>query len=611
MKLKNIIPFVFVTLIFGLNGCYDEKMEWGDPYTHPAAAELPLQLQEAISRYDALKTYTDFKLGVGIDFNLYTNNEEYRNLVNENFDEIVAGNEMKQSSLMNSSGVLNFDNVDKTFDQLKSANLTVYGHVLVWHTQQQASYLNSLIAPTIIPGTPDESLVDGSFENGMAGWAAAYYKENYSIVSNDAVDGTQSLQVIIPSDATGGKYDGHGQLNSPDFSIIKGHHYQISFWIKGSAPGEVTIDFPNGNLGNQYPYVNGAEFAPVGTTWTQVIYNTETVGGDSPVMIATTDDNAMHVRLLLASVPNVTYLIDAIEITDLDAAPVMSEASLKSRGVLRSGPTTIEKTPEEKAAILEPVLVKYITDVVTHFSTSAKYKGMVPAWEVVNEPMNDNGSGLKTGVGATLDGDDFYWQDYLGKDYAVIAFKAARAADPDAKLFINDYNLESTNSAKLDGLIDYVRYIESQGATVDGIATQLHLNINWSDTTGIKTMFQKLAATGKLIKVSELDVAISSDSNGSSSPANPVSPTLDQFASQAELYRYVADIYTKIIPANQRYSITVWSVSDNENEHEYWLKNDAPCLWNADYARKHAYKGFADGLAGKDVSSEFSGELKY
>jgi hypothetical protein len=53
----------------------------------------------------------------------------------------------------------------------------------------------------------------------------------------------------------------------------------------------------------------------------------------------------------------------------------------------------------------------------------------------------------------------------------------------------------------------------------------------------------------------------------------------------------------------------VWCVSDNENEHATWLENDAPCLWNSDYQRKHAYKSFADGLAGKDVSDDFTGEL--
>jgi len=747
MKIKSSIFLLLAALSVSLNSCYDTKMNWGDPYTHPAAANLPLGLQEAISRYDVLKAYApvNFKMGAGIDFNLYTTNSTYRDTVNHNFNDITPGNELKQQSLMNASGVLNFANADKVIAQLQAAGLTVYGHNLVWHNQQQATYLNSLIAPQVIPGAPGAGLVDGSFENGMAGWTPAYYVENYSIVSTDAVEGTHSLQIIIPSDATGGKYDGHGQLNSPDFPIVNGHRYQISFWIKGSTAGQVAIDFPNAELGNQYPWVNGAEYAPVTTTWTQVTYNNTTVGGTA--MIATADDNAMHVRLLLASVPNVTYIIDNVQIIDLDAPAAnnnfvpngdfetgdtanwtiankgagisvtadakydgsygleaVSSSTSKNDWDLQfqsaamtldpakkytfsfyiksdvpgagrisfngnindgsasgnqypwmdwtgtgtsgahfttssqweqisvtiqpqttslqlsfdlgtvpdvtyyvddvsivdqsgaappsSGPTIINKTPEEKAAILDTVLINYITRVVTH------YQGIVGAWDVVNEPLDDNGA-VRAGSEDLTSTSTFYWSYYLGKDYAVTAFKTARAADPNAKLFINDYSLESSNGARLQGMVTYVQYIESQGAKVDGIGTQLHINLS-TDTLAIDKMFKTLASTGKLIKISEMDVAIGS-----------ASPTTDQYAAQANLYHYVVNSYMKNIPAAQQYGITVWGVSDNAAEHVNWIPNDAPCLFDADYARKQAYKGSADGLAGKDVSADFSGELQY
>ena len=208
-------------------------------------------------------------------------------------------------------------------------------------------------------------------------------------------------------------------------------------------------------------------------------------------------------------------------------------------------------------------------------------------------------SQLKTGVGKTdIADDEFYWQDYMGKDYAVEAFKLARQyGNATDKLFINDYNLEY-NLAKCDGLIAYVQYIESQGATVDGIGTQMHISIT-ENKDNIAQMFQKLAATGKLIKVSELDITV-----------NTASPTADQLAQQAEMYQYVFDMYFKYIPVAQQYGITIWSVSDNVLEHEYWLPNDAPNVWDANYARKHAYKGVADGLAGRDVSEDFSGDLQ-
>jgi GH35 family endo-1,4-beta-xylanase len=758
MKLKNILPLMLAALLVGLNGCYDEKMAWGDPYSHPATQELPLPLQEKIARYEASNAYTTATLGAGINFNLYTTDETYRNLVNQNFDEITPSNELKQDALMKNDGTLDFSRADVFInDLLAQGQLTIYGHTLVWHNQQKAGYLNSLIAPAILPGPAGSSLIDGSFEEGMDAWSPNFNAQDYSINTDEHLDGVQSLKAVIGSGAAG-KYD--AQLTSPSFPIISGHHYEISIWIKCSGQGEIGLDFPNGELGNQYPWTNGAELATVGSTWTEVKYNTDLSGGSA--MIATADNAAMTFRLLLGKVASVDYYIDNVTVIDLDAVPqeinlvengnfesgelnpwatsnqgagisVSEEAkydgtyglkavsgasssnewdlqfqtpeitldpskfysvsfmvksdvegsarisysgfsnnypwtnwdgtgaaaqfatsslwkeitydlatdytdpslpkiklsfdfgklpnvtyyidnvkvvekqavaasiySFRLANSLYAGPIIIEKTPEEKRAILDPVFRNYITEVASH------YAGKIVAWDVVNEPMNENGT-VRTGEENLQSASTFYWQYYLGNEYAVTAFKAAKIADPNAKLFINEYNLESASGLKLDGLLEYVEYIENNGAQIDGIGTQMHLNINWIDTTSIERMFQKLAATGKLIKISELDIAISQESN----PASPVQPTAEQYERQAELYRFVANAYTQYIPENQRYGITLWGVSDNENEHQYWLTNDAPCLWNAKYERKHAYKSFCDGLAGRDVSADFSGELVY
>ncbi|MDR2148602.1 MAG: endo-1,4-beta-xylanase, partial [Tannerella sp.] len=120
-----------------------------------------------------------------------------------------------------------------------------------------------------------------------------------------------------------------------------------------------------------------------------------------------------------------------------------------------------------------------------------------------------------------------------------------------------------------------------------------------ADRNNIAEMFKKLAATGKLIKVTELDIKVGTNS-----------PTLEQYAEQADLYRYIVEMFKQHVPAAQQYGITVWGISDNEDEHVYWIPGDAPNLWDKNYVRKHAYKGFADGLAGKDVSVDFPGTLQ-
>lgn len=214
-------------------------------------------------------------------------------------------------------------------------------------------------------------------------------------------------------------------------------------------------------------------------------------------------------------------------------------------------------------------------------------KNYVKAWDVVNEPMDDGKPyELKTGVGKTLAGDEFYWQDYMGKDYAVTAFQLARKyGNATDILFINDYNLEY-NLDKCKGIIAYVNYIESKGAKVDGIGTQMHIDIN-SDKTKIADMFKLLAASGKLIKISELDIGL-----GGIKTANA---TKEHYQAQAEMYKYVIDKYFELIPAAQRYGITLWSPLDSP-ANSSWRAGEPIGIWNLQYVRKLAYSYVAEAI---------------
>ena len=142
---------------------------------------------------------------------------------------------------------------------------------------------------------------------------------------------------------------------------------------------------------------------------------------------------------------------------------------------------TQEKTPEQKKA-LSVGLDKWITGMVKNCAPYVK------AWDVVNEPMDDGNHELKTGVGKTnMAADEFYWQDYLGKDYAVRAIQLARKYGNSAdKLFINDYGLEAPDQKKCQGLIQYIQYVESKGVKVDGIGTQMHVTLGETTIEGIQ-----------------------------------------------------------------------------------------------------------------------------
>lgn len=259
--------------------------------------------------------------------------------------------------------------------------------------------------------------------------------------------------------------------------------------------------------------------------------------------------------------------------------------------VAGGGDQIIEKTPEEKKTIITAELERWIAGMLE------ATKDKVKAWDVVNEPMSDwpDQTKLKTGVGKTdMAADEFYWQDYLGKDYAVKAIEFARKyGNSNDILFINDYGIEGADQKKCLGLIEYIKYVDSQGVKVDGIGTQMHVTCGQTSMEGIRAMFTNLAATGKLIKVSELDMGYRVA--GASENLKTEEITNEQHKEMAAFYKQIVAAYFELIPAAQRYGITVWSPLDSPAESS-WRGGEPIGLWDRNYNRKHAYGSFADAL---------------
>jgi hypothetical protein len=332
--MKKIIYLLSVVLTLGLNSCYDEKMEWGDPYTHPETAELPLALQEAISRYEVLNSYTNFVLGVGIDLSLYMNNETYRNIVNTNFDEITVGYDMKHGAMVNGQGELNFTKIDALIAKLKEAGLTVYGHTLAWHQNQNASYLNSLIAPEIIPSAGESqldvsALLDGSF----TGWS----RNNAGGITIVPNAGLGSTDPAIRFEVTTAGDEWSTQLTSPEIPAVIGHAYEISFWVKSEDAGQARVSFAG--MVNNYPWVNGSALFSTSGTWTKITYNEIWDNAADANVPFTAVANAIKVAFDFGKAPGVYYVdINSISVIDLDAAP--AEVNYVENGDFEKGDLT-------------------------------------------------------------------------------------------------------------------------------------------------------------------------------------------------------------------------------------------------------------------------------
>jgi anion transporter len=371
-----------------------------------------------------------------------------------------------------SDGSLVLSNIQTLIDNAKAAGTSIYGHTLCWHSNQNATYLNKLLAPTIIPG-----------DGGAGGYS---YKFTNTTAGNFWV--SQLAYGLSP------KLDNNTE-------------YVLTFFVKGTASGNIRPE-----LQSSADYSsNGFGVVPVTTTWTKFELKTTTTKDTRDRFIISFGDYVGSVyidNVTLCKSGSTTSIITGGDFEN-GVGTWGGWGSTSSRGLsalgegYRLGDLIVEKTAEQKRVLVDGALEKWISGMLS------ATKDYVKVWDVVNEPMSDypDPSQLKTGAGKTLAADEFYWQDYLGKDYAVRAIQLARKyGNADDKLFINDYGLEAADQKKCKGLIDYISYVESKGVKVDGIGTQMHVTCGQTTLDGVKAMLTNLAATGKLIKISELDM---------------------------------------------------------------------------------------------------------
>ena len=282
---------------------------------------------------------------------------------------------------------------------------------------------------------------------------------------------------------------------------------------------------------------------------------------------------------------------------------------------------SIPLTDEEKKNALTPALETWIDGMMEATD------GYVTSWDVVNEAISgkvgaDGFNELQhaTNAPASDVANSFYWQDYLGDiDYVRTAVRDARKSfaehngDPSKlKLFINDYNLEGywDQHAKLNSLIHWIGLWEDPNAeepvVIDGIGTQMHVTCYGDETkqaklkSDIEEMFKSLAKTGKLIKISELDMAYE-DEAGTSVTFDKM--TEEQHKQMRSFYTFIIQKYFELIPQAQQYGITQWCATDSPKDSG-WRPGCPTGLWDSNYLRKHTYAGFAAGLGAPEYWKE-------
>jgi endo-1,4-beta-xylanase len=233
--------------------------------------------------------------------------------------------------------------------------------------------------------------------------------------------------------------------------------------------------------------------------------------------------------------------------------------------------------PEQLSTLLQ----EHITTVMRHYS------GKVFAWDVVNESFLANGN-----VEPSI------WYDspgigLAGKGTAYIeqAFRWARAADPKALLFYNDYDTEGLN-AKSDAVYAMVQDFRKRGVPIDGVGIQAHIfEANMEEISSLAANLSRLTALGVQVHITEMDVALPLDATGA---------LLDQagLARQADVYRFVA---TACLQQPGCTAFQTWGFTDKYS----WIPGFAKgmkgraLLFDQSYAPKPAYNALREVLGRK------------
>lgn len=673
MIMKNSINKYFgLALLFISASCADDKFVDFKTEKPESIAQY-----EYLNAYDALKTYIDrsthpnFKLGVGVAANDFLKGEMVRSVAVANFDEVVAGNAMKYASIVADDGSMDFGTVTKFVEAAKTSGLTVYGHTLCWHSQQNNKWLNSLIANKPKPVDPSSvnrvlHIVAGEPKDNVWDWEIYYDLDNvleigkqYTLTlrikgSNPGAfsfwpgmkDGSNT-HYGFPECTSGEGWIDNTIVFTPTSSIDR-----LRFCF-GKLGGDLYFDdvvLKADGVGRAFIVKSADNPAEDHSTQFFVKANTVLKEGDICKLSfkykadkAAGSDSQTHKK------PGEYIFYDAgvsVNFTTqwqkFEKEFTVTEQMVTNEGVqpfqtiawnlakfkeantyyfddiefgIQKKAEGIPLTPEEKKEVLTNELERWIKGMMEACG------GSVTAWDVVNEPISgggDDGNGNYALQSATnpddngVGGQNFYWQDFLGDDYVRIPIKFARkyfaengGNSGDLKLFINDYNLESwwDNNKKVKSLINWIKRWESDGETkIDGIGTQMHVSyiLNEADQKkqeeSIVNMFELLAASGKLIKITELDMGIVEKAFGEGIKTELV--TFEQYQKMSDFYKFIIQKYFEIIPVAQQYGITQWAATDSPADSG-WRKGQPIGLWDLNYNRKHTYAGFADGLAGK------------
>lgn len=205
-----------------------------------------------------------------------------------------------------------------------------------------------------------------------------------------------------------------------------------------------------------------------------------------------------------------------------------------------------------------------------------RYKGDIYAWDVVNEAISDNPGEIYRS--------DNPWYEIIGEEFIAEAFRAAHEADPDAKLFYNDYN--AIQPHKREKIYNMLEGLIAEGVPIHGIGIQGHWDIGTFSSVQLMQAIEKYASLGLEVQITELDMSVFAWGDNRKLDM----PTEEMLEKQSQYYKTIFSIFKRY--SDDITGVTLWGIADDSTwKDDYPVKNrkDWPLLFNEKHQPKEAF----------------------
>ena len=223
------------------------------------------------------------------------------------------------------------------------------------------------------------------------------------------------------------------------------------------------------------------------------------------------------------------------------------------------------------------ILKNHITKVVGH------YKGKVAEWDVVNECLDDDQTTVRTNPDS-YDLRESVWMRAIGEDFIDSAFVFAHRADPDALLYLNDYDVEMQGKAKSVAFYNLALRLKNSGIPIHGVGLQCHFSVGDVDSVRLENTIRRFGEAGLKCIITELDMGTPSTS-------------ATDLEEQARNYRVITDI---VLNNDNCPNMVIWGLKDNDS----WRSGSNPLLYTSGLVRKPAWYAVRSALRHRKMVKE-------